>query len=182
MQLVTYLFFKLSLEARIYVCSFLEKVDTCKYFNIINEKHINLPIFFDLVLKQCYSLIFLLLISFWVLPCFYSPCLTYLHITINPQTISSSSQNKIKPLIDSHSIQITNIWLNGDNFLQLSKVVWMYIRCHGKIGYMTGETKASTSTYLASTLWDAENSMVMMWLVHSMENDISSNYMCYSIS
>ncbi|RVW63732.1 hypothetical protein CK203_052770 [Vitis vinifera] len=28
-------------------------------------------------------------------------------------------------------------------------------------------------------IWDAENSMVMTWLVNSMEEDISSNYMCY---
>ena len=27
--------------------------------------------------------------------------------------------------------------------------------------------------------WDAENSMVMTWLVNSIEEDISSNYMCY---
>ena len=28
--------------------------------------------------------------------------------------------------------------------------------------------------------WDVENSMVMTWLVNSMEEDISSNYLCYS--
>ena len=27
--------------------------------------------------------------------------------------------------------------------------------------------------------WDAENSMVMMWLVNSMDEEINSNYMCY---
>ena len=32
----------------------------------------------------------------------------------------------------------------------------------------------------AYATWDAENSMVMTWLVNSMEEDISSNYMCYS--
>ena len=48
------------------------------------------------------------------------------------------------------------------------------------MGYLTGETKAPKSTDLAYAIWDAENSMVMMWLVNSMEEDISSNYMCYS--
>lgn len=28
--------------------------------------------------------------------------------------------------------------------------------------------------------WDAENSIVMTWLVNSMDEDISSNYLCYS--
>ncbi|RVW43801.1 hypothetical protein CK203_074064 [Vitis vinifera] len=28
--------------------------------------------------------------------------------------------------------------------------------------------------------WDAENSMIMAWLVNAMEEDISANYMCYS--
>ena len=27
--------------------------------------------------------------------------------------------------------------------------------------------------------WDAENSMIMAWLVNSIEEEISSNYMCY---
>ena len=31
-------------------------------------------------------------------------------------------------------------------------------------------------------IWDAENSMVMMWLVNSMDKEISPNYMCFSIA
>ncbi|RVW14724.1 hypothetical protein CK203_092620 [Vitis vinifera] len=30
--------------------------------------------------------------------------------------------------------------------------------------------------------WDVENSMIMAWLVNSMEEEISSNYMCYPTS
>ena len=48
------------------------------------------------------------------------------------------------------------------------------------MGYLTGETKAPESTDPAYATWDTENSMVMTWLVNSMEEDISSNYMCYS--
>ena len=54
----------------------------------------------------------------------------------------------------------------------------MYVR--GKIRYLTSETKAPASVDLAYPLWDAENSMVMTWLMNSMEEDIGSNYMCYS--
>lgn len=54
----------------------------------------------------------------------------------------------------------------------------MYIHGRGKIGYLTGEKEPAPedSTY---PTWDAENSMVMTRLVNSMEEDISSNYMCY---
>lgn len=82
----------------------------------------------------------------------------------------------------SHSVQITTIRLNGDNFLRWSQSVRMYIRGQGKIGYITGDKEAPADKvkdplYAA---WDAENSMVMTWLVNSMEEEISSNYMCYS--
>ena len=47
------------------------------------------------------------------------------------------------------------------------------------MGYLTGEKKAPPETDPAYATWDAENSMVMTWLVNSMEEDISFNYMCY---
>ena len=47
------------------------------------------------------------------------------------------------------------------------------------MGYLTGEKKAPAVDDPAYVTWDAENSMVMTWLVNSMEEDISSNYMCY---
>ena len=79
----------------------------------------------------------------------------------------------------SHPVQITTIRLNGDNFLRWSQAVRMYIRGRGKMGYLTGEKKPPAEDDAAYVTWDAENSMVMTWLVNSMEEDISSNYMCY---
>ncbi|RVW65751.1 hypothetical protein CK203_057721 [Vitis vinifera] len=80
---------------------------------------------------------------------------------------------------ESHSVQITTICLNGDNFLRWSQSVRIYIRGRGKMGYLTGEKKASIVDDLNYAIWDVENSMVMTWLVNSMEEDISCNYMCY---
>jgi len=80
---------------------------------------------------------------------------------------------------NSHSVQITTIRLNGDNFLRWSQSVRMYIRGQGKIGYITGDKKAPAVNDPLFDSWDAENSMIMTWLVNSMEEDISSNYMCY---
>ena len=48
------------------------------------------------------------------------------------------------------------------------------------MGYLTGEKKAHAVDDLNYATWDdVENSMVMTWFVNSMEEDISSNYMCY---
>lgn len=58
----------------------------------------------------------------------------------------------------------------------------MDIRGRRKIGYLTGDSMAPDPTNLTYVTWDAENSMVMTWLVNSMNEDISSNYLCYSMA
>ncbi|KAJ0075645.1 hypothetical protein Patl1_35051 [Pistacia atlantica] len=58
----------------------------------------------------------------------------------------------------------------------------MYIREKGKIRYFTSEIKALEKTDPSYATWDAENSMIMSWPVNSMDEDISSNYMCYPIA
>ncbi|KAL5804087.1 hypothetical protein ACOSQ3_030887 [Xanthoceras sorbifolium] len=95
---------------------------------------------------------------------------------INSHNNVSSHETHSHP----HSVQITTIRLNGDNFLRWSQSVRMYIRGRGKIGYLTGEKKEPKPEDPAYSTWDAENSMVMTWLVNSMTEDISGNYMCYS--
>ena len=56
----------------------------------------------------------------------------------------------------------------------------MYLRGRGKIGYITGETKKPDVKDSIYAIWDAENSMVMTWLVNSMAKEIGANYLCYS--
>ena len=53
------------------------------------------------------------------------------------------------------------------------------MRGRGKIGYLTGDTKEPAANDANYPAWDVENLMVMTWLVNSMEEDISSHYMCY---
>ena len=79
----------------------------------------------------------------------------------------------------THSVQITTVHLNGDNFLRWSQSVRMYIRGQGKIGYITGDKNKPATDDPSHSIWDVENSMVMTWQVNSMDEDISSNYMCY---
>ncbi|XP_074556441.1 uncharacterized protein LOC141812295 [Curcuma longa] len=99
--------------------------------------------------------------------------------TTIPATTTVTPSETLRHLSNPHSVQITTIRLNGDNFLRWSQSVRMYIRGQGKIGYITGDKKAPAVNDPLHAVWDAENSMVMTWLVNSMEEDISTNYMCY---
>ncbi len=47
------------------------------------------------------------------------------------------------------------------------------------MGYLIGEKTAPAEADPTYATWDVENSMFMTWLVNSMEEDISSNCMCY---
>ncbi|KAK0571978.1 hypothetical protein LWI29_024352 [Acer saccharum] len=86
----------------------------------------------------------------------------------------------LPPSLDHHSVQITNIRLNRDNFLCWSLAMRMYIYGRGKIGYLTGDKTEPEKTIAQHATWDAKNSMVMAWLVNFMEKDISANYIGYS--
>ncbi|XP_072081190.1 uncharacterized protein [Arachis hypogaea] len=56
----------------------------------------------------------------------------------------------------------------------------MYIRGRRKIGYLTGERSQPNITDPQYNVWDTTNSTVMTWLVNSMKEDISSNYIYYT--
>ena len=58
----------------------------------------------------------------------------------------------------------------------------MYLRGRGKIGYITGDKKQPDKASANYDTWDAENSMVMTWLVNSMDEEIGANYLCYDIA
>ena len=106
-------------------------------------------------------------------------------VSFESNLLVSSSSPTTKPTTqthntESHPVQITTVRLNGDNFLRWSQSVRMYLRGRGKIGYLTGDKVALASEDPLYTTWDAENSMVMTWLMTSMNEETDSNYMCYS--
>ncbi|KAK0570562.1 hypothetical protein LWI29_003228 [Acer saccharum] len=100
--------------------------------------------------------------------------------TSNPMSMSTNNQPPLQPPFDQHSVQITNIKLNGDNFIHWSLSVKMYIHGCGKIRYLTSEKAEPDAKDSAHATWDAENSMVIAWLVNSIEEDINVNYLGYS--
>ncbi|RVW45622.1 Retrovirus-related Pol polyprotein from transposon RE1 [Vitis vinifera] len=79
--------------------------------------------------------------------------------SLNNPIITDSSKISLTTS-ESHSIQITTICLNGDNFLRWSQSVQMYIRGRGKMGYLTGEKKAPAVDDPNYAIWDVENSMI----------------------
>ncbi|KAM6577352.1 hypothetical protein CsatB_029189 [Cannabis sativa] len=60
----------------------------------------------------------------------------------------------------------------GHNYTNVH--VWSW-----KMGYLTSEKKKPTGEDLTYETWDVENSIVLVWLVNSLEEEISSYYMCY---
>ncbi|KAI5398299.1 hypothetical protein KIW84_063906 [Lathyrus oleraceus] len=60
-----------------------------------------------------------------------------------------------------------------------SQSVRMYLRGRGKIDYITGDKKQPDKACADYDIWDAENSMVMTWLVNSMDEEIGANYLYY---
>ncbi|KAL5775181.1 hypothetical protein ACOSP7_012738 [Xanthoceras sorbifolium] len=101
--------------------------------------------------------------------------------TSNP-AISTGNQPPMNPPTENsnHPVKITTIKLNGDNFLRWSLSVQMYIRGRGKLGYFTGDKVEPPASDAQYAIWEAENSMVIAWLVNSMEEEISTNYLAFS--
>ncbi|KZV48799.1 hypothetical protein F511_09220 [Dorcoceras hygrometricum] len=78
---------------------------------------------------------------------------------------------------DNLSLQITNHKLNSRNFLQWSQSVLLVIRGRGKMGYLTGQTKRPKDGEPDRATWELDNSIVMAWLIHSMEPQLSQNFL-----
>ncbi|RVX14584.1 Retrovirus-related Pol polyprotein from transposon TNT 1-94 [Vitis vinifera] len=72
---------------------------------------------------------------------------------------------------------ITRHKLNGHNYLQWSQSVLLFICGKGKDEYLTGEAVMPETTEPGFRKWKIENSMIMSWLINSMNNDIGENFL-----
>ncbi|XP_020271826.1 uncharacterized protein LOC109846996 [Asparagus officinalis] len=97
---------------------------------------------------------------------------------IVPTTVSSSDPNHL----NLTSLQITTHKLNGKNFLQWSRSIQMVICRKGKIGYLDRSIVKPDANDPKFQSWDIQNSMVMAWLIHSMEDTIGETYLFYPIA
>ncbi|RVW83044.1 hypothetical protein CK203_042497 [Vitis vinifera] len=80
---------------------------------------------------------------------------------------------------DSSPILITGHKLNGHNYLQWSQSVLLFICGKGKDEYLTGEATMPETTEPGFRKWKIENSMVMSWLINSMNNDIGEIFLLF---
>ncbi|RVW87743.1 Retrovirus-related Pol polyprotein from transposon RE1 [Vitis vinifera] len=78
---------------------------------------------------------------------------------------------------DFSPILITGHKLNGHNYLQWSQSVLLFICSKGKDEYLTREAAMPKTTELGFRKWKIENSMIMSWLINSMNNDIGENFL-----
>ena len=91
--------------------------------------------------------------------------------TIVPITISKNSNHT--------SLQITTHKLNGINFLKWSYLVLMVVQGKGKLGYLDDTIKNPNTDDPSYQSWEAQNSMVMAWLIHSMEDNNVDTYIIF---
>ncbi|RVW24010.1 Retrovirus-related Pol polyprotein from transposon RE2 [Vitis vinifera] len=90
--------------------------------------------------------------------------------------ISSSSSSH---QMETSHLPITAHKLNGQNYLQWSQSILMFIRGKEKDDYITGASATPETTASTYKKWIAENNMVMSWLVNSMTADIGENFLSF---
>ena len=94
-------------------------------------------------------------------------------------TIPSSTSLSSHQMETSSHLPITAHKLNGQNYLQWSQSILMFIRGKEKDEYLTGASTAPESTASTYKRWIAENNMIMSWLVNSMTTDIGENFLSF---
>ena len=102
---------------------------------------------------------------------------TVSQITSNQEAMASSNSSA-----DSNLMPITGHKLNGNNYLQWSHFVMMFICGKGTDDYLNGVAAKPNKTDEKFKVWNAENNMVMSWLINSMTNDIGENFLLYGIA
>ena len=61
--------------------------------------------------------------------------------------------------------------------MEWSQSVKLYVQGKGKFGYLSGSTVQPKKSDEAYGTWEAENSMIMSWLVNSMETSLGRSYL-----
>ena len=90
--------------------------------------------------------------------------------------ISSSS---FSHQMETSQILITAHKLNGQNYLQWSQSILMFIRGKEKDDYITGVSAAPETSAPTYKRWMTENNMVMLWLVNLMTTNIGENFLLF---
>ena len=93
---------------------------------------------------------------------------------IAPTAISSSETS-----LPSLPVAITAFKLTGPNFIPWSRSIQMLIRGKGKFGYLDGSIPQPPKDDPSLNTWEMNNSLVMSWLIHSMDSRLGELYLLY---
>lgn len=96
---------------------------------------------------------------------------------VSARTIGGNQTGRERIPTDNPSPQITTLKLDGTNYLTLSRLAVLSIQRRGLYKYLTGSAKRAEETDSLYYKFIAENSLVMSWLLHSMQPNIGRGYM-----
>lgn len=78
----------------------------------------------------------------------------------------------------TNTVLIAGHKLNGNNYLQWSQSMMIFISSKGKDEYLSGEAVQSKEDRKFKA-WKSENNIVMSWVVNSMTEDIGEKFLLY---
>jgi gag-polypeptide of LTR copia-type len=87
--------------------------------------------------------------------------------------IDSNTTTSTREIMDINtSLRLTSMLLNGKNYQSWAKAAQISFRGKSKIGYIDG-TRQKPTTTLETEEWEIHDSIILSWLLHSMEPSIS---------
>jgi len=102
----------------------------------------------------------------------------------NPQTGGNQVGNQISPvgsdrhfITENPSAKITTVLFNGENYLSWSQSTTLYLQSRSKFEYVDGTIETPSRTDPDFKKWQVNNSLVMSWLVHSMEPELADFFL-----
>ncbi|KAL4282295.1 hypothetical protein GQ457_03G025720 [Hibiscus cannabinus] len=80
------------------------------------------------------------------------------------------------------TLAITCHRLNGNNYLEWSQSIKIYVAGRGRSGYLNGSLKqpSDTTDSVGAAKWIQENNQVMSWLLNSMIPSVGRNFLLYT--
>ncbi|XP_030442099.2 uncharacterized protein LOC115664291 [Syzygium oleosum] len=95
----------------------------------------------------------------------------------NPADLSAQSSNGGEQFSQNSNLLLTVHRLNGQNYLEWAQSVKLAIDGRGKLGHLTGEVKEPEKSNPSWKIWRFENSLVIAWLINSMEPTIGKPHL-----
>ncbi|KAJ7961445.1 Retrovirus-related Pol polyprotein from transposon TNT 1-94 [Quillaja saponaria] len=96
---------------------------------------------------------------------------------VSPGNGSSGSRSRVGISNDNPSLQISPVKFDGNNFLAWSRSCLLFIQARGLYGYVIGSKSKPANGDPLLESWISENSLVMSWLINSMQPQISRGYL-----